>query len=77
LRAATETKPLKPRVKSQANVVRDKRDISGASSKDPAKKPSRTERENSLRNNIEKNSARADVPTTHAVHRTPILEVSI
>ncbi|XP_062170965.1 protein WVD2-like 7 isoform X3 [Alnus glutinosa] len=76
LRAATETKPLKPRVKSQANVVRDKRDISGASSKDPAKKPSRKERENSLRNNIEKNSARADVPTTHTVHRTPILEDS-
>lgn len=76
LRAATETKPLKPRVKSQANVVHDKRDVSGVSFKDPANKPSRKERENSLRNNIEKNSARADVPTTHAVHRTPILEDS-
>ncbi|XP_059447934.1 protein WVD2-like 7 isoform X2 [Corylus avellana] len=76
LRAATETKPSKPRVKSQANVVRVKRDISGASSKDPPKKPSRKERENSLGNNLEKNSARVDVQTTHAVHRTPILEDS-
>ncbi|GLT61096.1 hypothetical protein SLA2020_338260 [Shorea laevis] len=76
LRAATETKPLKPRVKSQANVAHDKRDVSGVSFKDPANNPSRKERENSLRNNIEKNSARADVPTTHAVHRTPILEDS-
>ncbi|KAE8022840.1 hypothetical protein FH972_008609 [Carpinus fangiana] len=76
LRAATETKPSKPRVKSQANVVRFKRDISGASSKDPPKKPDRKERENSLRNNLEKNSARVDIPTTHAVHRTPILEDS-
>jgi hypothetical protein len=77
LRAATETKPSKPRVKSQANVVCFKRDISGASSKDPPKKPNRKERENSLRNNLEKNSARVDIPTTHAVHRTPILEVRI
>lgn len=77
MRAATETKPSKPRVKSQANVVRVKRDISGASSKDPPKKPSKKERENSLKNNLEKNSAGVDVQTTHAVHRTPILEVSI
>ena len=52
------------------------RDISGAASKDPAKNPSRRERESSPRTNIEKNSSKTSFPTTRAVHRTPISEVS-
>lgn len=64
------TKPLKPR------VFRVQRDISGAASKDPAKNPSRRERESSPRTNIEKNSSKTSFPTTRAVHRTPISEVS-
>ncbi|KAL0000194.1 hypothetical protein SO802_019796 [Lithocarpus litseifolius] len=70
LKAATGTKPLKPR------VFRVQRDISGVASKDPAKNPSRRERESSPRSNIEKNSSKTSFPTTHAVHRTPISEDS-
>ncbi|KAF3967363.1 hypothetical protein CMV_008629 [Castanea mollissima] len=70
LKAATGTKPLKPR------VFRVQRDISGAASKDPAKNPSRRERESSPRTNTEKNSSKTSFPTTRAVHRTPISEDS-
>uniref|UniRef100_A0A2N9FZH2 TPX2 C-terminal domain-containing protein n=1 Tax=Fagus sylvatica TaxID=28930 RepID=A0A2N9FZH2_FAGSY len=76
LKAATGSKPLKPRVKSQANVVRVQRHISGATSEAPAKNLSRRERESSPRTNIGKNSSKTDIPTTRAIHRTPILEDS-
>lgn len=66
---------LKPREKCQANLALVPTDISGAGSKDPAKNPNRRERESILRMNLEKTSAKTDIPTTSVMQRTPILEV--
>ncbi|KAF5442307.1 hypothetical protein F2P56_034977 [Juglans regia] len=74
LRAATETGPFKPRVKSQTNPARVLTDISKTTSKDPAKSPSRRERESTLRTSTEKSSIKTDIRTTRTVQRTPILE---
>lgn len=76
LRTAMETKCVKPGVKTQAKVVHLQRDISGASSKTPAEKSSRKERENSTRENIEKSSARANILRRPAARSTPISQDS-
>ncbi|XP_041015329.1 uncharacterized protein LOC121258051 isoform X2 [Juglans microcarpa x Juglans regia] len=74
LRAATG--PFKPKVKSQTNPAQVLTDISKTTSKDPAKSPSRRERESTLRTSTEKSSVKTDIRTTRTVQRTPILEDS-
>ncbi|KAB1205706.1 Protein WAVE-DAMPENED 2 [Morella rubra] len=76
LRAAKETAPSKPRVKSQTNLARVQKVISNAASKDHENNPSGQESGCSLRTNTEKDSAKSVIPTTRAIHKTPILEDS-
>lgn len=72
LRTAMETKPSKPQVKSQANVVRVQNDAS----KDPLKNPSTRQRESPLRTNTQKHASQTAIPTTPSVCRTLKLEDS-
>ncbi|KAG7973735.1 hypothetical protein I3843_06G011500, partial [Carya illinoinensis] len=50
--------------------------LTDISKTDPAKSPSRRERESTLRTSIEKSSVKTDIRTTRTVQRTPILEDS-